>query len=80
MSDLDKIKKLIKANKNNEAIYTLRFFDGSKNLDNVELVEYPMSKKIKDQLALTNGIAKVKKGINPYFEKAKKKRKKLKLL
>ena len=65
---------------NNEAIYTLRFFDGAKHLDNVELVEYPMNKKIKDQLALTNGIAKVKKGIMPYFEKAKKKRKKLKLL
>lgn len=65
---------------NNEPIYSLRFFDGSKYLNNIELKEYQMNKKIEEQLALTNGIAKVKKGLKPYFEKAKNKRKKLKLL
>ena len=39
-----------------------------------------MNKKLQDQLALTRGIAQVKTGLNPYFEKAKLKRKKLKLL
>ena len=39
-----------------------------------------MNKKIKEQLALTKGIAAVKKGLKPYFEKAKLKRKKIKLL
>ena len=65
---------------NNEPIYALRFFDGNKHLNNIDLVEYPMSQKLKQQLTLTNGIAKVKKGLMPYFEKAKQKRKKLKLL
>ena len=39
-----------------------------------------MNKKIEDQLELTRGIAQVKTGLNPFFEKAKLKRKKLKLL
>ena len=63
-----------------ESIYSLRFFSKSKNPIIVELKEYQMNKKIKDQLALTRSIATVKKGIKPYFEKAKLKRKKIKLL
>ena len=63
-----------------EPIYSLRFFSKSKNPITVELKEYQMNKKINDQLALTRGIATVKKGIKPYFEKAKLKRKKIKLL
>ena len=39
-----------------------------------------MNKKLQDQLELTRGIAQVKTGMNPFFEKAKLKRKKIKLL
>ena len=63
-----------------EPIYTLRFFSKSKKPLSVELKEYKMNKKIEDQLELTRGIAQVKTGLNPFFEKAKLKRKKLKLL
>ena len=45
----------------NEPIYSIRFFSKSKNPTIVDLKEYQMNKKIKEQLALTNGIAKVKK-------------------
>ena len=63
-----------------EPIYSIRFFSKSKNPIIVDLKEYQMNKKIKEQLALTKGIAAVKKGLKPYFEKAKLKRKKIKLL
>ena len=64
----------------NEPIYSIRFFSKSKNTTSVDLKEYQMNKKIREQLALTSGIAKVKRGIKPYFEKAKIRRKKIKLL
>lgn len=63
-----------------EPIYTLRFFSNTKRPISVKLKEYKMNKKLQDQLELTRGIAQVKTGLNPYFEKAKLKRKKLKLL
>ena len=53
----------------NEPIFSIRFFHKSKNIDNFILKEYAMSKKLKEQLALTKGIAKVTKGLKPYFEK-----------
>lgn len=63
-----------------EPIYSLRFFSEFKNQIQIKLKEYKINKKIEEQLALTRSIATVKKGIKPFFQKAKLKRKKIKLL
>ena len=63
-----------------EPIYTLRFYSKTKKPISVKLKEYKMNKKLQNQLELTRGIAQVKTGLNPFFEKAKLKRKKIKLL